>query len=98
MICGHRLAKERLCCVHALVRSEERGDGLAALVDCAIEIVQSAPHGHCSLVHPPGGTHMLGESVPSSLVLGYVAQDPSHYGRVGDDDPALGHHGCQVAI
>src|SRR5688572_8097023 len=51
---GQCLAKESLCRRNASIGSEQKVDGLAALVDGAVEVVPLSPHADVRFVNPPG--------------------------------------------
>jgi hypothetical protein len=51
---GQCFAKESLCRRNASIRSEQKVDGLAPLVDGAVEVVPLSPYADVRLVNPPG--------------------------------------------
>jgi hypothetical protein len=64
----------------------------------AIEVLPFVPHSDVRLVHSPGGVHPPGPTIPPLLELWDLPNHPAQDGRVGQLDPALGHHGHQIPI
>src|SRR5882672_11084594 len=57
------LAEKRLCCGDAAVGSQQEIDGLALLVDGAIQVVPAAMNGDVSLIHTPRSADRSSETV-----------------------------------
>jgi hypothetical protein len=52
--CGQCLTEECLCRRNASIGTEQEVDGLAPLIDGAVEVVPLSPHRDVRLINPPG--------------------------------------------
>ena len=93
-----RLAKECLRSFDASGLTELEVDRAALLVHGAIQIAPTALDQNVSFVNAPRPTDRARETTPAFLELGVVTLHPAHDGRMGYADPALSHHGNQIAV
>ena len=91
-------AEKRLRSLHGAITAEQRRYRLSVPIHRAIQVVPTATNGHGRLIHAPGRSRRSRVPRPAPFVLGYVAQHPSHDGRVGHDNPLLCHHRDQIAV
>ena len=92
---GKRLTKERLCGRDAAVAAQKEVDGLAMLVNGAVQVM---PLRFDRDVDPPRGADRFGDAAPSFHELRDVAGNPAKDRRMRDLDAALGHHLNQVPV
>jgi hypothetical protein len=95
---GMRFAKERLCGRNAAVAAQKEVDGLAMLVNGAVQVMPLRFDQDVRLVDPPRRADRCGEAAPSFHELRDVAGYPAKDRRMRDLDAALGHHLNQVPV
>src|ERR1017187_1062342 len=93
-----RLAKECWCGRNSTVAAEQAIDGLALLVDRAVEVVPLRSDRDVRLIDSPRRASGSRESVPALLELRNVTSDPPKDRRMRDFDAALGHHLHKISI
>src|SRR5882672_1540282 len=67
------LPEKRLCRGDAAVRSQQEVNGLALLVDGAVQVVPTTTNRDIGLVHTPRSADGSSETVPSLFELGHVS-------------------------
>ena len=95
---GERLAEERLGGGEATIATEQEVDGLAVLVDGAIQIVPLGFDRDVRLIDTPRRADHPREPVPALLKFWDVSRDPPEDRAMRDLDAALRHHLDQIPI